>query len=322
MSGHTTIVRMEWLNYHHLYYFHMIAQEGGLAKAAVRLRLTHSTLSAQLRSLEQFLNQPLFDRKGRRLVLTPFGSDVAQYAADIFRLGGELVDVARGRSASRRVQLRVGAIGTLPKTIVYRLLEPALDAGPDVAVSVRQAPLEELLLHLAGNRVHLVLSDSPPPAGQSVRVHTHPLGTSGLLLYATPPLARKYRRGFPGSLADAPFVLPSAGTGLRGAMERWFADHGIRVQVAGEIDDAGLLRVFGALGRGIFPIRAVLQKEVEETHAVQLVGPMDGVTERYYAISPHRRTDSALVAAIIEGSRTRLAPFEKPPLRADARRKR
>jgi LysR family transcriptional regulator, transcriptional activator of nhaA len=302
---------MEWLNYHHLYYFHVIIQEGGLAKAAARLRLTHSTLSAQLKALEQFLEQPLFDRKGRRLVLTPFGADVAQYAGDIFRLGGELVEVARGRAASRRTQFRIGAVGSLPKTIIYRLLEPAMDAGQDVSISIRQAPLDELLLHLASNRVQIVLSDAPPQSGLSVRVHSHALGSSDILLYAAPQLAKRYRRRFPDSLADAPMLFPSTGTGLRASMERWLADHGVRPLVAGEIDDAGLIRVFGALGRGIFPIRSVLREEVEETHAVQLVGEMDGVAERYYAIIPQRRSGNALVTAIIEGGRRKLKPLTK-----------
>jgi LysR family transcriptional activator of nhaA len=299
---------MEWLNYHHLYYFHAIVQEGGLAKAAARLRLTHSTLSAQLKALEQFLDQPLFDRKGRRLVLTPFGADVDQYAADIFRLGGELVEVARGRTTSRRTQLRIGAVGSLPKTIIYRLVEPAMDAGQGVSISIRQAPLDELLLHLAANRVQIVLSDAPPQSGFSVRVHSHALGSADILLYATPQLAKRYRRSFPASLADAPMLLPAAGTGLRASMDRWLAEKGIRPQIAGEIDDAGLLRVFGALGRGIFPIRSVLREEVEETHAVQLVGEMDGVAERYYANIPQRRSGNALVTAIIEGGRRKLKP--------------
>lgn len=303
---------MEWLNYHHLFYFHAIVQEGGLARAANRLRLTHSTLSAQLRTLEEFFGQPLFDRKGRRLSLTPFNAEVAQYAVDIFKLGSELVEVARGRSASRRPVLRIGVVGTLPRTIVYRLVEPALNAGQHVALSIRQAPLATLLLELAANRLQLVLADAPPAEGQSVRVHTHALGTSKLLLYARPSLAKKYRRRFPASLSDAPLLLPSAGTGLRAAMERWLTDHELRVQVVGEIDDAGMLRVFGAFGWGIFPIRAVLRQEVEETHAVELVGAMEGVVERYYAITLDRRVENPLLAAIIEGGRRRLTAWSVP----------
>src|SRR3954447_23032124 len=99
---------MEWLNYHHLFYFSAIAQEGGLAAAARKLRLTHSTLSAQLRALEEHFGAKLFERRGKRLVLTPFGSHAVNYAEDIFRLGRELNDVARGELSPGRLALRVG----------------------------------------------------------------------------------------------------------------------------------------------------------------------------------------------------------------------
>src|SRR5689334_3622490 len=101
---------MEWLNYHHLLYFSLIAHEGSLTRAAAKLHVTHSTLSVQLRALEEFLGGPLFERRGRSLVPTPLGTDVAAYADDIFRTGAELVDMARGRTAPRRAALRVGVV--------------------------------------------------------------------------------------------------------------------------------------------------------------------------------------------------------------------
>ena len=72
------------------------------------MRLTHSTLSAQLRALEEHFGTRLFERRGKRLVLTPFGTEAAGYAADIFRLGRELYDVAQGRAAPGRDLIRVG----------------------------------------------------------------------------------------------------------------------------------------------------------------------------------------------------------------------
>lgn len=302
---------MEWLNYHHLHYFHMIAQEGSLTKAASRLRLTHSTLSAQLKSLEEFLGHPLFDRRGKRLALTPFGAEIAHYAADIFRLGGELVDVARGRSSAKRTVLRVGVAGTLPTTIIHRLISPALENGQDAAVSVVQAPLSELLLLLAAHHVQMVLCDTPAPRGQAVRVHTHFLGASPILLYAACDIADKVREGFPDSLNGAPFLFPAAGSGLRSAMERWLADRGISVHTAGEIEGADLLRKFGIRGLGVFPIREALQKEAEDMGRVQCLGEMKGVSEKYYAVSLERRMADPLLAAIIKSGRRNLASGDR-----------
>src|SRR5687768_14713853 len=135
---------MEWLNYHHLLYFSVIARRGSLARAAEELSVTHSTLSAQLRALEGFLGGDLFERRGRGLILTPFGAEVASYAGDIFRTGAELVEVARGRKSGGRGALGVGAMGNLPKSIIFRLLEPALRVDPETVLDVRQDRSERL----------------------------------------------------------------------------------------------------------------------------------------------------------------------------------
>jgi LysR family transcriptional activator of nhaA len=304
---------VDWLNYHHLFYFNVIVQEGGLAKAAARLRLSHSTLSTQLRALESFLGAELFERRGRRLVLTPLGAEVADYAAEIFRMGTELVDVTRGRAAGRRSPLRVGVVDAMPKTLTYRLLEPALQAERSGPVHVRQDELGRLLEEIATNKLHLVLSDTPPPQGLPVRVHAHLLGQTDVLLYGTPELAARYRKGFPHSLNDAPLLLPGGAASLRRGIERWLTDRGIRVRMEGQIDDAGLLRVFGAAGRGLFPVRSALRTEVEEAHGAVFVGKLEGLHERYYAVSTERRVRHPGVIALIDRARSKLStPTSRP----------
>lgn len=296
---------MEWLNYHHLFYFWMIVREGGVARAAERLRLTHSTLSAQLRSLEAFLGAELFERRGKRLVLTPFGTEVASYAEEIFRLGSELVDVARLGSSGLRSPLRVGILGLLPRSVVYRLLEPALDQDGGGLVQIRQATIERLVEDLAAHRLDLALSDAPPQ-GAPFRIHAHLLGETGIDLYGAKALARRHGGDFPRSLEGAPVLVPPVGSGLRRSLDRWLAEHDVHVRIVGEIDDAGLLRVLGAHGRGLFPVRAALRTEVEEAHGAVRLGPVDGVRERYYVLTSERRIRHRGVASIVEAARSEL----------------
>lgn len=299
---------MEWLNYHHLFYFWVITQEGSLSAAAAKLLVSHSTLSAQLRALEAFLGRPLYERRGRRLVLTAFGAEVEQYAGDIFRLGRELVDVSRGHAPERRAVLRVGVVGTLPKTIVYRLLEASLAGVPHPSLHLTQGDAESLLALLSRNLLHVVLADKPPADARVHRAYAHLLGHSEVVLYGTPALVARYQPGFPRSLEGAPFLLPPTRTGLRRSMEQWLAKQGVRVDVVGEIDDAGLLRVFGAFGYGLFPVRAALAAEVEETHDVLPVGRLEGVRESYYAVTLERRVQNPLVATVIATGKQRLFP--------------
>jgi LysR family transcriptional activator of nhaA len=96
----------------------------------------------------------------------------------------------------------------------------------------------------------------------------------------------------------------------------------LRVVMAGEADDAGLLRVFGAEGMGLFPVRASLRTEVEETSGAQWVGCLTGASERYYAISVERRVRHRAVAKLIEAARAELVvPLLPQPARRAQREK-
>ena len=99
---------MEWLNYHHLLYFYTVAKEGSVARAAQVLRLAQPTLSGQIRKLEHALDEKLFERRGRNLVLTEMGRIAFRYAEEIFTIGGELMDTMRGRPTRRPPRLLVG----------------------------------------------------------------------------------------------------------------------------------------------------------------------------------------------------------------------
>ena len=298
---------MAWLNYQHLFYFSVIAREGGLARAAAALRLTHSTLSVQLRTLEETLGEPLFERRGRALVLTPFGRDVQQYASEIFRLGNELLDFARGRASSPR-RFEVGVVGAIPKTIACQLLLPALDTEEAGAVRIRQDTIERLVQELGTGRLHAIINDAPPVQAGGLKLHAHPLGSSEILLYGSPALAERYRKGFPRSLDGAPVLMPGPDATLRRGLERWLVDRSLRINAVGEVDDAGTLRALGATGRGLFPVRAALRNEVEEGLGAKRVGRLAGLVERYFAITLERRVRHPAVAALIDVARRRLDP--------------
>ena len=82
---------MDQLNYHHLRYFREVATEGNLSKAAQRLNVSQSALSMQIRNLEERLGHALFERVGRKLVLTEVGHIALDHAERIFSAGEELL---------------------------------------------------------------------------------------------------------------------------------------------------------------------------------------------------------------------------------------
>ncbi len=297
---------MDWLNYHHLLYFWVVAREGSLGAAGRELHVTPQTVSTQIRTLEESLGEDLFDRTGRRLVLTETGRVAYQYAGEIFGLGRELVDAVRGRSAGRPVEVVVGVVDVLPKLVAQRLIAPALELEEPVRLVCRESPALDLLAELSVHRLDVVLSDAPIPPGMNVRAYNHVLGECGVSFLAVPTLARSLRRRFPRSLDEAPMLLPTDDSILRRSLEQWFDEREVRPDVRGEFQDSALLKVFGHEGLGVICVPQVIEEVVARQHGLRVVGRTEDVRETFYAISAERRVRNPAVAAICEAARREL----------------
>lgn len=295
---------MDWLNYHHLYYFWTVARAGTIARASVELRLAQPTISSQLKVLEEALGQKLFDRKGRRLVLTDVGRTVLGYADDIFRLGRELQNSVKGQSTGARMRLEVGVADVIPKLVAERLLQPALEAVPDLLLRCREGPLSQLLGSLAMHELDIVLSDAPVQDPIRIRAYNHLLTETGVSFFAGEK-HKALKKGFPGSLNGAPALLPSEGTSLRRALDAWFEHKAVVPKVAGEFDDSALLQAFGARAFGFFVAPSVIEAAVTRQFGVSVIGRTEDVRERYYAVSVERRLRHPAVVAIAQSARDR-----------------
>ena len=300
----TYTLGMEWLNYHHLLYFWVVAKEGSLARASQELRLAHPTISGQIHRLEEALGQPLFTHQGRRLVLTEIGRVAFRYADEIFSLGQEFLDTVKGRASGRPLRLVVGVADVLPKSLVHRMLEPAFRLDEPVRVICREDRSTEAFLgELAVHAVDVVLTDAPAGPGTAVRAFNHLLGESGTTFFAAPQLANACRRRFPRSLDGVPFLLPGGNAMLRRPLEQWFAAQGIRPQVVGELDDPALVQVLGEAALGVFATPSVVEEDVQQHYKVQLVGRAKALQQRFYAISVERQIRHPAVLAICEAAR-------------------
>jgi LysR family transcriptional activator of nhaA len=213
---------MDWVNYHHLLYFWVVASEGSVTAACARLHLAQPTISSQIKKLEKSIGSRLLERSGRRLVLTETGRLVFEYADEIFTLGRELSEVLKGRRTDRPLRFAVGVPDVLPKLITFRILEPVLALPKPVHLVCVEGALDDLLVEMAAHRLDLVLSDAPASPASSIRVFNHPLGQCGVSVLGTPKTARKLRRGFPKSLDGESVLLPTRNTALRRSLDQWF----------------------------------------------------------------------------------------------------
>lgn len=296
---------MEWLNYHHLFYFWTVAREGSIAKAGVKLGLAQPTISGQIRALENVLGEKLFSRSGRGLVMTEVGRLVLGYAEEIFSLGRELLDSVKDRPTGRPIQFVVGVADVLPKAVAYRLIEPALHMPEPVQVICREDRPDRLLTELAAHELDVILSDAPIGPTVRVRAFNHLLGECGVTFFATARLASAHRRAFPNSLHGAPFLLPTEMTAVRRSLDQWFEARQIRPRVVGEFDDFSLLHTFGEAGAGIFAAPSVLERQLRK-EGFRVIGHASDVRERFYAISVERRIKHPAVVAICQSAREEL----------------
>ena len=298
---------MEWLNYHHLLYFWVVAHEGSIAAATRKLNLTQPTISAQLRLLEESLGEKLFEKSGRSLVLSESGRIALRYADEIFALGRELRDTLRDRPAQRAVRVQVGIAGVVPKLVAYRILRPAFQTSHDVEMICREASSETLLTLLGQHEVDLVLTDAPASAAP-LRAYNHFLGESGTTFFAAASLAASLKKKpFPKSLRGAPLLLPGAATQIRRALELWLDATGIAPKRVGEFDDLALMTAFGRGGTGIFPAPTAIEKEIEAEYDVRVIGRLPEVRERFYAVSAERKIKNPIVGAITSAATKSLA---------------
>jgi LysR family transcriptional activator of nhaA len=291
------------LNFLHLYYFWAAAREGGISAACERLQLSQPTISMQIRKLEKSLGHKLFQRTGRGLALTEMGQTVFDYADEIFAMGRELMGTLRGMPSGSSAKLMVGVPKAMPKMVAYRLLEPVLHLPEHVHIVCREGDFDQLLADMGRHRYDVIISDTPVRPDERVRTFNHALGESGVSICATAALATHFRRRFPKSLDGAPFLLPTAGTDMRRALDRWFDSQKITPRIVAEFDDSALLKEFGHAGAGLFPVPSAVLSEVKRQYSVELVGKLSSVRLKFYAITTERKLKHPAVVAISENAR-------------------
>nr|WP_314541524.1 LysR family transcriptional regulator [uncultured Massilia sp.] len=288
------------INYKHLQYFYMVATTGTVAAAAQRLHVTPQAISGQLQLLEDQLGEALLRRKGRVLELTDAGKTVLLYAERIFDLGNELEQTVRRGLFREAETLRVGVGDMIPKTLAFRLLQPARDAGLALRLVCREGPLDALLQDLAAHRLDLVITDRGLPAGSAVRGHTHLLGSSTQTILGHPDLCAQWEGGFPQRLRRAPFLLPGADTALYSQLQAWFDLQDLRPIVAGEFDDGALLMSFAREGAGFVPAPTVLAPTICREYGLVALGEIGTIAEQFHAVTVERRIDHPAVSRILE----------------------
>ncbi|HCE92165.1 MAG: LysR family transcriptional regulator [Burkholderiales bacterium RIFCSPHIGHO2_12_FULL_65_48] len=286
-------------NYRHLFYFWVVAKEGGIARAAERLDMAMQTISAQVRELEKSLGVSLLRTEGRNLVLTDAGVAALHEADHIFALGELLPVRVREAASGQTLRLNLGISDGIAKLAVHRLLTPVLDE-PHLRLLCHEGEFQPLLGELALHKLDAVLADRAAPPNPALRTTSQLLGTSAIAWYAPPLWAEAAANDFPHSLAVVPVLLPTDHAAMRARIDHWLERERIRPRIAGEFEDSALLSTFAATGMGVMPAPVSLGEHLAQTHGLVQVGTAPDVQEQFHLIYSARKVMHPLLTRLLE----------------------
>ncbi len=290
---------MKQLNFNHLQYFYAVAKEGSVTRAAEVMHVTPQTVSGQLATFEEYIGAPLFERHGKRLEPNSLGQMALRYADDIFNLGNELSRTLGSHDVGKLANFNVGIVDAIPKVMVFEMLNDCFDLDSRFILECHEGDLSALLPDLSINKLDLIISDQPLPTTVSVRATSHYLGQSGVTFFAAKDRCDQYINNFPYSLHQAPFLMPGRDSAQHRNLASWFVESKITPKVVAEFDDSALLKFFGQIGRGIFCVSSAVEQDVLEQFDVAVIGKIDSVSDRYYAIAPERKIKHPAVASVL-----------------------
>jgi LysR family transcriptional activator of nhaA len=287
-----------WINYHHLNYFRVIALEGSISKAAEKLKIGQPTLSAQLKQFEDTIGIQLFERKHKKLILNESGVLALEYANEIFKMGGELLEVLHDRFVPNRPHVQFGALDSVPKYIVLAIAKAALKAGR-CTVSMLEGSGDELIRDLSMHKIDLVISNYVPNQNADIKLYSRSIAKSPIYIYGSKKF-KNLSKNFPQSLHESQFILPTTHSKLRHDIEQFFLTNKIAVDVVAEIQDTALKKLMAIDELGIIPLtREAAESYVNEKKLFE-IGKLNGVYEEIFLLSSKRKIENPISSLIMK----------------------
>lgn len=298
---------MRHLNFHHLYYFWVVAKEGHLTRSARQLHISQSALSSQIRQLQEQLGHELFTRQGRSLQLTDFGCVVLEYAESIFNLGSELLSLTESGELQRMQHLRIGSVATLSRNFQENFLRPVIGES-DLKLVIQSGSLEELLDRLSKHRLDLILSNRAVVADSSTNWRCQQIAEQRVCIVGPPGEAAGAFR-FPQDLASAKLLLPGPSSDIRSQLDTLLSQQGIEIDPYAEVDDMAMLRLLARDSGALAVVPDVVVQDELETGRLATYWVLDTIVERFYAITAKRHFELVPLTTLLEKA---LAGFETP----------
>ncbi len=291
---------MSDLNYNHLRYFWAVAHEGNLTRTAARLNITQSSLSVQIRKLEDRLGHVLFERRGRQLHLTEAGRIALDHADQIFAAGEELIGTLRDTGRTRHL-LRIGALATLSRNFQIDFLRPMLGRS-DIEIVLRSGGTAELIAALEALSLDVVLINQAPMRDALTPHVVHRLAEQQVSLIGTRArIGKADKSDVAALLAAHPVVLPTWHSGIRTGFDALIGRLGIRPQIAAEVDDMALMRLLAREDIGLAVLPPIVVKDELASGLLVKAAHLPDIAETFFAVTMKRRFPNPLLKTLLHG---------------------
>lgn len=212
--------------------FETVARHLSFSRAAEELHLTQPAVSTQVRQLEQHVGLPLFEQLGKRIYLTPAGTEMLHYSRSIiqqFREAEDAMAQLKGISGGR---LNVAVISA-GDYFFPRLLAEFMNRHDGVTLNLAVHNREELLHQLGGNLTDLAVMVRPPEGMDTI---AEPFAPHPYVIVAAPNHPLVGERNIPlAGLTEEAFVSREKGSDTWNSMQEGFAGRLSNLRIAMEI---------------------------------------------------------------------------------------
>ena len=244
--------------------FHTVAAELSFTRAAEILNMTQPAVTHQIRQLEEELNTRLFDRANNRISLTAAGEAVLTYASRIISLYGELNESVKSLTGDRSGLVTLGASTTIAEYMLPGMLGDFQQEFPDVQIRLRVANTDAVVSMVADNTIDLGVVEGQVDS-QLLRIEECQQDELQVLMPSNHPLTKETSIT-PSQLVDHPFINREDGSGTRGVIERYFANHDTDVGQLNRLFELGSTEAIKGLvqaGMGVSIVsKATVAKEL------------------------------------------------------------
>jgi LysR family transcriptional activator of nhaA len=286
-----------WINYHHLFYFKIIAEEGSVSKAAEKLFIGQPTLSAQLKQFEDTIGVQLFERQHKKLILTEHGMIALDYAKNIFKMGSEMYEVLHDRIRPAKPSLHIGSLDSVPKQIILQLVQAALTISP-CQVTISEGDADHLLRELTAHRMDIFITNFLPTGTDAKGLFPKPLTKKNVAFYADPKF-KNLKKNFPQSISGQPLILPTYDSKLRYDIDHWAKVHNIELNIIAESQDISMKKLMAINGLGIIPTAThTVSRQMSSGELIE-IGQLQGVHEELFLVTVQRKITNPIAAELV-----------------------